>query len=187
TRQAASFREALHVALENLCASVGATSGMLLEGAAGEEFRPVAAVPKAAGAACAIPKQGVLLSRLRFYAAALPISSGDLETWSRWAAQNKPGAAAEIDALRAADVRLAVPLRTNKETLGVLLIGPREKGGEYAPADKVLIRGCADHFALMLENARLTERVVEQEKLRRDVALAAEVQRRLLAEQSLDT
>jgi sigma-B regulation protein RsbU (phosphoserine phosphatase) len=39
----------------------------------------------------------------------------------------------------------------------------------------------------MLENARLTDRVVEQEKLRRDVALAAEVQRRLLAEQSLDT
>jgi sigma-B regulation protein RsbU (phosphoserine phosphatase) len=39
----------------------------------------------------------------------------------------------------------------------------------------------------MLENARLTNRVLEQEKLRRDVALAAEVQRRLLAEQSLDT
>ena len=34
----------------------------------------------------------------------------------------------------------------------------------------------------MIENARLTSRVVEQEKLRRDVALAAEVQRRLLPE-----
>ena len=34
----------------------------------------------------------------------------------------------------------------------------------------------------MLENARLTARVVEQEKLRRDLALAAEVQRRLLPE-----
>jgi sigma-B regulation protein RsbU (phosphoserine phosphatase) len=32
----------------------------------------------------------------------------------------------------------------------------------------------------MIENARLTARVVEQEKLRRDLALAAEVQRRLL-------
>jgi phosphoserine phosphatase RsbU/P len=50
-----------------------------------------------------------------------------------------------------------------------------------------MLRGCADHFTLMLENARLTDRVVEQEKLRRDVALAAEVQRRLLAQQSLDT
>ena len=33
---------------------------------------------------------------------------------------------------------------------------------------------------LMLENARLTDRVVEQESLRRDLALAAEIQKRLL-------
>ena len=37
-------------------------------------------------------------------------------------------------------------------------------------------------FALMIENGRLTGRVVEQEKLQRDLALAAEVQRRLLPE-----
>ena len=41
---------------------------------------------------------------------------------------------------------------------------------------------CADQLALMIENARLTNRVVEQEKLRRDLALAAEVQKRLLPE-----
>jgi sigma-B regulation protein RsbU (phosphoserine phosphatase) len=35
-------------------------------------------------------------------------------------------------------------------------------------------------FALLIENAHLTTRAVEQEKLRKDVALAAEVQRRLL-------
>ena len=35
----------------------------------------------------------------------------------------------------------------------------------------------------MIENARLTERVVEQEKVRRDLALAAEVQKRLLPDQ----
>jgi phosphoserine phosphatase RsbU/P len=49
------------------------------------------------------------------------------------------------------------------------------------------LRSCAAQFALMLENARLTERVVEQEKLRRDVALAAEVQRRLLPEKPPET
>jgi sigma-B regulation protein RsbU (phosphoserine phosphatase) len=32
----------------------------------------------------------------------------------------------------------------------------------------------------MIENARLTDRVVEQEALRRDIALASDVQRRLL-------
>ena len=35
-------------------------------------------------------------------------------------------------------------------------------------------------FALLIENGRLNERALEQEKLRRDLALAAEVQRRLL-------
>ena len=41
----------------------------------------------------------------------------------------------------------------------------------------------ADVFALLIENARLNERALEQEKLRRDLALAAEVQRRLLPSQ----
>jgi sigma-B regulation protein RsbU (phosphoserine phosphatase) len=38
----------------------------------------------------------------------------------------------------------------------------------------------------MIENARLTGRVVEQERLRRDLALAVEVQKRLLPEQPPD-
>jgi predicted permease len=187
SRRAVSFREALYVALESLCASVGAPSGLLLESASDHDFRVAAAFPKQSGTACSIPRHGLLLNRLRFYSAPLPVSSGDLDAWSRWAAQYKPEAASEIEAIRAADVRLAVPLRTSKEVLGVLLLGPQSKQEGYTAADKVLIRGCADHFALMLENARLTDRVVEQEKLRRDVALAAEVQRRLLAEQLLDT
>jgi sigma-B regulation protein RsbU (phosphoserine phosphatase) len=43
-----------------------------------------------------------------------------------------------------------------------------------------VLRVVADQFALMIENARLTDRVVEQETLRRDIALASDVQRRLL-------
>ncbi len=43
-----------------------------------------------------------------------------------------------------------------------------------------MLRSSADVFALLIENAHLTTRAVEQEKLRKDVALAAEVQRRLL-------
>ena len=43
-----------------------------------------------------------------------------------------------------------------------------------------MLRACAAQFALMIENARLTDWVVEQEMLRRDIALASDVQRRLL-------
>jgi predicted permease len=186
SRRAASFREALSVALESLCSSVGTPTALLLESAPDEQYRPAAVVPKNGTSSYAVPKQGLLLGRLRSYAAPLPISEGDIKTWLRWAAQHKPESVAEIETLQAAGVRLAVALRTNKEVLGLLLMGAPEGRDDYSPAEKILLRGCADHFALMLENARLTDRVVEQEKLRRDVALAAEVQRRLLAQQSLE-
>ncbi len=43
-----------------------------------------------------------------------------------------------------------------------------------------MLSSAADVFALMIENAKLSHRALEQEKLRRDLALAGEVQRRLL-------
>jgi hypothetical protein len=50
---------------------------------------------------------------------------------------------------------------------------------EYGAAEKGALDACAAQFALMIENGRLTRRAVEQEKLRRDLAIAAEVQKRL--------
>jgi phosphoserine phosphatase RsbU/P len=52
----------------------------------------------------------------------------------------------------------------------------------FSAHERQVLRAGADQFALMIENARLTDRVVEQEALRRDIALASEVQRRLLPE-----
>jgi phosphoserine phosphatase RsbU/P len=42
------------------------------------------------------------------------------------------------------------------------------------------LAACAEQFALTMENARLNARVMEQEQVRRDIALATEVQKRLL-------
>ena len=53
----------------------------------------------------------------------------------------------------------------------------------YTAAERQILSNSGEVFALMLENARLTDRAVEQEKVRRDLALAAEVQRRLLPPQ----
>ena len=73
-----------------------------------------------------------------------------------------------------------MPLRTRTEILGVLLLGERRHRARFTAHEKQVLRAGADQFALMIENARLTDRVVEQEALRRDIALASEVQRRLL-------
>ena len=185
SRRATGYREALTAALDALRGSLGARSAMLLENSGGEEFRTTAAVPESASL-LSIPGRGMLLSRLRSYRAALSISSEDLATWQEWSSLYEPRHLPEIAMLRERGARLAVPLRTNKEVLGVLLLGGRADGERYSQSERQTLWGCADQFALLLENARLTERVLEQEKLRRDVALAAEVQRRLLARQSLE-
>ena len=187
SRQAAGFREAIRAALDALRSNLGAQSALLLEGVGGEEYRATASVPDQGWGAYSIPRKGFLLNRLRAFGAPLPITAGDLDTARRWAAESKPEHLAEIATLESSGARLAVALRTNKEVLGVLLLGPPEGRERYSRAEKRVLRGCADQFALLLENARLTDRVVEQEKVLRDLALAAEVQKRLLPRQGLET
>ena len=109
-----------------------------------------------------------------------PADPSDWDAFVEWAAVHRPDRLDEIRALAAAGVRLAVPLRTRSEILGMLLLGERLDPGSFSAHEKQVLRACADQFALMIENARLTDRVVEQETLRRDIALASDVQRRLL-------
>ena len=117
---------------------------------------------------------------MRAYPLPLPFAPNELDALAEWAAAHRPERLDEIRALAAAGVRLAVPLRTRSEILGVLLLGERPQRAGFSAHEKQVLRACADQFALMIENARLTDRVVEQETLRRDIALASDVQRRLL-------
>ena len=123
---------------------------------------------------------GFLIRRLRAYPFPLPFAPDELDALAEWAAAHRPERLDEIRALGAAGVRMAVPLRTRSEILGVLLLGNRPHRPGFTAPEKQVLRACADQFALMIENARLTDRVVEQETLRRDIALASDVQRRLL-------
>jgi hypothetical protein len=124
SRQAAGFREAILAALEALRANMGAQSALLREGIAAGEYRATASAPGQGWGVYAIPGNGLLLNRLRAYGAPLPVTGGDLDTARRWAAESKPEHLAEIATLESSGARLAVALRTNKEVLGVLLLGP---------------------------------------------------------------
>ncbi|HEY6987059.1 MAG TPA: ADOP family duplicated permease [Bryobacteraceae bacterium] len=161
-RHAKSFPEAIRGALATLREAIGATSAVLLEK----------------------PENPFLLNRLKFYSAPVTFAESDFKAWRDWAAGHKPDLLEALEELERTDARLAVALRTKNEISGVLLLGAPAGREEYGAQEKRVLRSCAAQFALMLENARLTERVVEQEKLRRDVELAAEVQRRLLPEKS---
>jgi putative ABC transport system permease protein len=184
TRRADSFTEALSISLEDLRAKLAAHSAVLLERLSPGEYRRISGSPPCPSATFRIPETGFLLNRLKFYSSPLSFSSADLETSLRWARDQKPQHVDELELLQTTGLRLAAPLRTRHEVIGLLLFGEPMGRPDYLSAEKNLLGACAEQFALTLENARLNERVLEQEKIRRDIALATEVQKRLLPERS---
>jgi serine phosphatase RsbU (regulator of sigma subunit) len=181
-RSADSYTAALRAALASVCAELRVETAALLERRAGSQgdYCCLVAVGALETAAPAVAGDGFLINRLRAYPRSMPFAPNDLAALAEWAAAHRPDRLDEIRALAAAGVRLAVPLRTRREILGVLLLGERPQRADFSAHEKQVLRACADQFALMIENARLTDRVVEQETLRRDIALASDVQRRLL-------
>ena len=192
-RSADSYTGALRAVLASVCDELHVESAALLERRDGSpaDYRCLVAAGALETAAPVVAADGFLITRLRAYPLPLPFAPNELAALAEWAAAHRPERLDEIRALAAAGVRLAVPLRTRSEILGVLLLGERsfdsrtlaqgrpQRAG-FSAHEKQVLRACADQFALMIENARLTDRVVEQETLRRDIALASDVQRRLL-------
>ena len=181
-RGADSYTGALRAVLASVCEKLHVESAALLERRDGStpEYRCLVAAGPLEAAAPVVPADGFLITRLRAYPLPLPFAPNELAALAEWAAAHRPDRLDEIRALAAAGIQLAVPLRTRSEILGVLLLGERPQRDGFSAHEKQVLRACADQFALMIENARLTDRVVEQETLRRDIALASDVQRRLL-------
>jgi len=195
-RGADSYSGALRAVLASVCDELHVESAALLERRDGStpEYRCLVAAGALETTAPVVAADGFLIARLRAYPLPLPFAPNELDALADWAAVHRPDRLDEIRALAAAGVRLAVPLRTrSREILGVLLLGdrpfdsralaqgrPQQTG--FSAHEKQVLRAAANQFALMIENGRLTDRVVEQETLRRDIALASEIQRRLLPE-----
>lgn len=179
-RAAETFDDAIGKAVAILRERLGAASVVLFDRRAGCDYRCSVATPDVPE--CSLPAGGYLLGRLHRTTSPLPLTAEDLGALSTWAAAHKRERAHEFETLQTLRASLAVALRSKNEIVGVIVVGPPEGRHAYSQAEKDLLRASASQFALMLENARLTDRVVEQEKLRRDLALAAEVQRRLLPE-----
>jgi sigma-B regulation protein RsbU (phosphoserine phosphatase) len=76
---------------------------------------------------------------------------------------------------------LVVPLRVRDETLGVMAVLNKQRGS-FGPDDQSLLQALADQASLSVNNAMLTVEVAEQERLRRDLQIARDIQQRLLPE-----
>jgi sigma-B regulation protein RsbU (phosphoserine phosphatase) len=71
------------------------------------------------------------------------------------------------------------PVRARDRIIGLLTVGDRGDGTPLSHADRELVGWIAGQLGFVIENARLVERMVAEERLRRELALAADVQQRL--------
>jgi len=74
---------------------------------------------------------------------------------------------------------VVVPLKVRDEILGVLAVLNKQRGS-FAPDDESLLQTLADQASLSINNAMLTVEVAQQERIRRDLQIARDIQQQLL-------
>ena len=75
---------------------------------------------------------------------------------------------------------LCAPMRVGKQPIGAVEVLNKQNGKPFDLKDRDMLQVMANAAALAIANARLADRLVEQERMRRELELAAEIQRSLL-------
>ena len=118
------------------------------------------------------------INELQRSSRALPLYFDDPVSWAADAA------AEERQQLSALESQLLLPLKLREELLGFVSLGTRRSEAPYSATDVDLLQSVAQQTALAIENSRLTTTVAaetaEREVLQRELAIARDVQQRLL-------
>ena len=124
-----------------------------------------------------------VVRRLNKLTAPLRIESEDLEVWQRAAGYiqgiNNAKREAERDVLKQLDSRLLVQIKNKAQLTGILSLGPRHSGFDFAEKDLKMLMSIGEQLSLVIDNSNLVERIVDQEKMLHEMALAASVQKHL--------
>lgn len=81
--------------------------------------------------------------------------------------------------LQEANIDLVIPLRLSRNLIGLMLLGEKQSEEPYSKEDRELLLTVAAQTALGVERARLSAQMARQERLKREVEIAQEVQARL--------
>ena len=136
-----------------------------------------------------------IVKRLRNLSAPLGVNPQEFEAWTRSLAsaprQVKEVRRREIEMLQQLDSRLLLQVLMRNELVGIISLGPRANDRPFSVEDKQMLAAVAGQLAFIIEHSKLIGRIVEEERLRRELALATEVQQRLFpssppATESLD-
>lgn len=135
------------------------------------------------GNAPVLTKDAFVVRRLRGLDSPMQLEEGDLKAWQDALMDAPPEVynkrMRERDTLQKTNSSLLVQLKTKSDLVGVLSLG-ESTIGQFSRKDQEVLKGMAGQLALVIENAKLAERMVEHQRLQAELALAAEVQRSLL-------
>jgi sigma-B regulation protein RsbU (phosphoserine phosphatase) len=131
-----------------------------------------------------IERDAFIITRLRNLRTPLVLEPEEFETWERAfegaPPQVRDARQRESDVLRRINSNLLLQIKIKDQLIGILSVGRRRARHKYSAKDKEMLMSVAGELAFVIENARLIERMVSEEQLRRELQLAAEVQQGLL-------
>jgi sigma-B regulation protein RsbU (phosphoserine phosphatase) len=97
--------------------------------------------------------------------------------------EEEPDFARKVDKGSGFETRslLCAPMSVKDQALGAIeLVNKKGEDGRFAPEDAHLLQALASSAALATQNARMAGALVEHERVKRELELAAEIQRNLL-------
>jgi sigma-B regulation protein RsbU (phosphoserine phosphatase) len=131
-------------------------------------------------------RNAFVIKRLHRLTTPWVIEEADFDAWERAFITDAPDVREarekESETLRRINASLLVQIRIKQQLVGILSVGPRRARRPYSVTDKEMLMSVAGELAFVIENSKLVERTVEEERLRRELALASEVQQRLFPE-----
>src|SRR5262249_47168724 len=131
-----------------------------------------------------LPGEGYLCRRLRQSSSTSLIELERPRSWlsSLDAQSGSINAEIERSTLSMLKPALLVPVATKDELIGVVAVGKRMGDLPYSREDRQLLSAISWQLAFAVQNAQLIEDAAEQEKLRHELQIASNVQRRLFPE-----
>jgi sigma-B regulation protein RsbU (phosphoserine phosphatase) len=130
-----------------------------------------------------IPAGAFVVERLREAAQPLTVDFQDPKSWAHALASadasNNRTRQRECETLQRIRSELLLPVATKDELLGIVSLGPRLGDLPFSREDKDLLMAVVWQMALAIENAQLIRRKADEERLRRELEFAAQVQQRL--------
>ena len=85
-------------------------------------------------------------------------------------------------ALHQLGIAALIPMHLQNQTKGLIMLGPRLRGGEYSPVDLEFLYSLGNLAIISIENARLFREALEKQRLEDELKIAREIQQGLLPE-----